>query len=56
MTVVCSFLTLRLPPDLLYAETSFPSLVTTLSDLSAPHTIIFLAFKRRGETILKLRY
>ena len=43
------------PPDLItgadvvYQQEHFDALISTLQDLAAPHTVIYLAFKLRGE-------
>lgn len=34
--------------DVVYQQEHFDSLITTLQELAAPHTLIFLAFKLRG--------
>lgn len=33
----------------MYQQEYFDALITTLQDLAAPHTLIFLAYKLRGE-------
>ena len=35
--------------DIVYQQEHFDALITTLQDLAAPHTLIFLAYKLRGE-------
>ncbi len=35
--------------DVVYQQEHFDALVTTLQDLAAAHTLIFLAFKIRGK-------
>ena len=37
--------------DLLYAPESHAALLESLIDLSAPHTIIYLAFRSRGRAL-----
>lgn len=35
--------------DIVYQQQHFDALITTLQDLAAPHTLIYLAYKLRGE-------
>lgn len=35
--------------DIVYQQEHFDALITTLQDLAAPHTLIYLAYKLRGE-------
>lgn len=35
--------------DVVYQQEHFDALITTLQDLAAAHTLIYLAFKIRGE-------
>ena len=40
--------------DVVYQQEHFDALVTTLQQLAAPHTLIYLAFKLRGECVNNL--